>query len=140
MGELGGRLVCREEGMVLPCSWKGLPRTGRWLRSCRRRSCSLRLQRRLRQLDGRMECAKEGLVLQECWQGLPPPISGRLCLKAQCGPVSSARGALACVPSSGDSQHASEPHSCLRRPIPVDTWILKKHNSEVTRAEFRAGA
>merc|ERR1712045_641279 len=79
--ELGGGMVCGQEGVVLQGTWKGLPRSGSWMRPCGTRRCSVRLQRRLCQLDGRMECAKEGLVLQECWQGLPAS-SWRLCLSA----------------------------------------------------------
>lgn len=69
--ELVGGLVGWQEGVVLPCSWQGLPRTGQWMRTNWNHKRTLRLQRWFCQLDGRLERSEEGLVLQECRQGLP---------------------------------------------------------------------
>merc|ERR1711950_35548 len=96
-------MVCWQERVVLQGAWKGMPRAGGRLRSCRCHQPTLRLQCRLCQLDGRMECAEEGLVLQECRQGLPSS-SWRLCLKPLLGSMREAlEGALALAPSSGDA-------------------------------------
>jgi len=106
--QLGGGMVCGQEGVVLQGAWQRMPRAGSpsagsRLRACRTRRCSLRLQCRICQLDGGMECTQEGLVLQECWQGLPTS-SWRLRLKALGGQVSGAlEGSLALTPSSGDT-------------------------------------
>merc|ERR1711920_1065966 len=123
--QLGGGMVCGQERVVLQGPWKGLPRTGRRLRSCRRRSCSLRLQRGLCQLDGGMECSQEGLVLQECWQGLPPPqlevvLESLVRLSEWC-----TRVALAPAPSSGDTlnMHPLTAKFALRR---ADIWTRNR--------------
>lgn len=67
--ELAGRLVCGEKGLVLPSSWKGLPRQRWWW--LRNYIEAIRLPSWIRQLAGRMVSRQESLVLPQRGQGVP---------------------------------------------------------------------
>lgn len=60
--KLDGRLVCRQEGVVLSRARQGLPADRRWMWHD---VTSLRLQCWICELDGGVEREQEGLVLQE---------------------------------------------------------------------------
>merc|ERR1739848_914782 len=70
--ELGGRMVCRQERMVLQGAWQGLCQSAGRMRHGCDYICTIRLRSWICQLDGWMVDRQEGMVLHECWQRLPP--------------------------------------------------------------------
>merc|ERR1712190_153944 len=77
--QLAGRMVRRQERVVLSCAWQRMPQFWWWLRSNWNDLSSVRLQRGFRKLAAGLECGQKIVVLHKCGQGMPYS-SGRVCL------------------------------------------------------------